>query len=101
MMRSRASAPSMATTLSTWQTSQLESRSSIPGSTASVDGIADVHGTAGEGAPFNHSTWIWGGLSHYGLGYMKGGHKVNPCEKCPYHMTRHWYGEDGAHIWSS
>merc|ERR1719283_188117 len=32
---------------------------------------------------------------------MKGGHKVNPCEKYPYHMTRHWYGEDGAHIWSS
>merc|ERR1712200_37098 len=57
--------------------------------------------TASEGAPFNHSSWIWGGLGHYGLGFMKGGHKVNPCEKYPFHMTRHWYGEDGAHIWSS
>merc|ERR1712142_652743 len=46
------------------------------GTTASVDGVAEVHGTAGEG------------------------HKVNPCEKYPFHMTRHWYGEDGAHIWS-
>merc|ERR1712142_68138 len=35
-------------------------------------------------------------MAHYGLGYMKGGHKVNPCEKYPFHMTRHWYGEDGA-----
>merc|ERR1712002_1438500 len=32
---------------------------------------------------------------------MEGGHKENPCEKYPYHMTRHWRGEDGAHIWSS
>merc|ERR1712042_302591 len=71
------------------------------GTTASVDGVAEVHGTAGEGAPFSHSSWIWGGMAHYGLGFMKGGHKVNPCEKYPYHMTRHWYGEDGAHIWSS
>merc|ERR1712142_1450108 len=71
------------------------------GTTASIDGVADVNGTAGEGAPFNHSSWIWGGMGHYGLGFMKGGHKVNPCEKYPYHMTRHWYGEDGAHIWSS
>merc|ERR1712142_1412496 len=71
------------------------------GTTASVDGVAEVHGTAGEGVPFNHSSWIWGGLGHYGLGFMKGGHKVNPCEKYPFHMTRHWYGEDGAHIWSS
>merc|ERR1712142_985880 len=68
------------------------------GTTASVDGVAEVHGTAGEGAPFSHSSWIWGGMAHYGLGYMKGGHKVNPCEKYPYHMTRHWYGEDGSHI---
>merc|ERR1712212_941222 len=74
---------------------------SAAGTTASVDGVADVNGTAGEGSPFNHSSWIWGGMAHYGLGYMKGGHKVNPCEKYPYHMTRHWYGEDGAHIWSS
>merc|ERR1711921_42911 len=74
---------------------------SASGTTASVDGVADVHGTAGEGSPFNHSSWIWGGMAHYGLGYMKGGHKVNPCEKYPYHMTRHWRGEDGAHIWSS
>merc|ERR1712002_977669 len=74
---------------------------SASGTTASVDGVADVHGTAGEGSPFNHSSWIWGGMAHYGLGYMKGGHKVNPCEKYPFHMTRHWYGEDGAHIWSS
>merc|ERR1712142_1101331 len=56
------------------------------GTTASVDGVADVNGTAG--------------MAHYGLGWMKGGHKVNPCEKYPFHMTRHWYGEDGAHIWS-
>merc|ERR1711931_456496 len=70
------------------------------GTTASVDGVADVNGTAGEGAPFDHSSWIWAGMAHYGLGWMKGGHKVNPCEKYPYHMTRHWYGEDGAHIWS-
>ena len=40
--------------------------------TASVDGVADVNGTAGEGAPFNHSSWIWGGFGHYGLGFMKG-----------------------------
>merc|ERR1712137_399923 len=70
------------------------------GTTASVDGVAEVHGTAGEGAPFDHSSWIWAGMAHYGLGWMKGGHKVNPCEKYPFHMTRHWYGEDGAHIWS-
>merc|ERR1712212_1079652 len=74
---------------------------SASGTTASIDGVADVHGTAGEGAPFNHSTWIWGGMVHYGLAWMKDGHKVNPCEKYPYHMTRHWYGEDGSHIWSS
>ena len=42
------------------------------GTTASVDGVAEVHGTAGEGAPFTHSSWIWGGMAHYGLGYMKG-----------------------------
>ena len=42
------------------------------GTTASKDGVADVNGTAGEGAPFNHSSWIWGGLGHYGLGFMKG-----------------------------
>merc|ERR1711942_329735 len=74
---------------------------SASGTTASVDGIAEVHGTAGEGAPFNHSSWIWGGFGHYGLGYIKGGHKENPTEKYPFHMTRHWRGEDGAHIWSS
>merc|ERR1711942_284987 len=74
---------------------------SASGTTASVDGIAEVHGTAGEGAPFNHSSWIWGGFGHYGLGFIKGGHKDNPCDKYPFHMTRHWRGEDGAHIWSS
>merc|ERR1711872_555776 len=74
---------------------------SASGTTASVDGIAEVHGTAGEGGPFNHSSWIWGGFGHYGLGYIKGGHKENPTEKYPFHMTRHWRGEDGAHIWSS
>merc|ERR1711887_500249 len=74
---------------------------SASGTTASVDDIADVHGTAGEGAPFNHSTWIWGGLGHYGLAWFQGGHKENPTEKYPFHMTRHWYGEDGSHIWSS
>jgi len=74
---------------------------SAAGSTASVDGVADVNGTVGEGAPLDHSAWIWGGMAHYGLGYMKGGHVENPCEKYPYHMTRHWRGEDGAHIWSS
>merc|ERR1711931_467845 len=57
------------------------------GTTASVDGVAEVHGTAGEGAPFDHSSWIWAGMAHYGLGWMKGGHKVNPCEKYPYHIT--------------
>merc|ERR1711872_491159 len=51
---------------------------SASGTTASVDGIAEVHGTAGEGGPFNHSSWIWGGFGHYGLGYIKGGHKENP-----------------------
>merc|ERR1712121_329434 len=35
------------------------------GTTASVDGVADVNGTAGEGAPFNHSSWIWGGFGQY------------------------------------
>jgi len=74
---------------------------SASGNTASVDGVAEVNGTVGEGAPLDHSTWIWGGLGHYGLAYMKGGHVENPCEKYPYHMTRHWRGEDGAHIWSS
>merc|ERR1712121_400044 len=68
---------------------------SASGTTASVDG------TAGEGGPFAHSSWIWGGFGHYGLGYIKGGHKENPCDKYPFHMTRHWRGEDGAHIWSS
>merc|ERR1712142_593777 len=66
---------------------------SASGTTASANGVADVHGTAGEGAPFNHSTWIWGGMAHYGLAWMRDGHKVNPCEKYPYHMTRHWYGD--------
>ena len=42
------------------------------GTTASVDGVAEVHGTAGEGAPFDHSSWIWAGMAHYGLGWMKG-----------------------------
>merc|ERR1712137_61520 len=74
---------------------------SASGTTAVNEGVGEVHGTAGEGAPFNHSTWIWGGLGHYGLAWLKGGHKVNPTEKYPYHMTRHWWGEDGAHIWSS
>jgi len=74
---------------------------SASGTTSSVDGIAEVHGTAGEGGPFNHSSWIWGGFGHYGLAFIKGGHKENPCEKYPYHMTRHWRGEDGSHIWSS
>jgi len=66
---------------------------SASGTTASVDGVADVNGTAGEGAPFDYSTWIWGGMGHYGLAWMKGGgaaiwpalcnhggHKINPCE---------------------
>jgi len=74
---------------------------SASGTTTSLDGIADVYGNAGEGAPFKHSSWIWGGFGHYGLGYIKGGHKENPTEKYPYHMTRHWRGEDGSHIWSS
>merc|ERR1711942_521802 len=74
---------------------------SASGTTASVDGVAEVHGAAGEGAPFAHSSWIWGGFGHYGLGYIKGGHKETPCDKYPFHMTRHWWGEDGAHIWSS
>merc|ERR1712002_866495 len=74
---------------------------SASGTTASVDGVAEVHGTVGEGAPLAHNTWIWGGMAHYGLGFIEGGHKENPCEKYPYHMTRHWRGEDGAHIWSS
>merc|ERR1711872_635664 len=63
---------------------------SASGTTDSVDGVAEVHGTAGEGGPFNHSSWIWGGFGHYGLAYLKGGHKENPTEKYPYHMTRHW-----------
>merc|ERR1712142_1217571 len=30
------------------------------GTTASVDGVAEVHGTAGEGAPFSHSScFLW------------------------------------------
>merc|ERR1712137_1099032 len=74
---------------------------SASGTTAVNEGVGEVHGTAGEGAPFNHSTWIWGGMGHYGLAFLQGGHKVNPTEKYPYHMTRHWWGEDGAHIWSS
>merc|ERR1712055_1058796 len=74
---------------------------SASGTTDSVDGVADVNGTAGEGAPFNYSTWIWGGLGHFGLAWFKGITKANPCEEYPWHMMRHWYGEDGAHIWSS
>merc|ERR1719193_2402428 len=35
-------------------------------------------------------------MGHYGLAWMKGGHKINPCEKYPYHMTRHWYGDDAV-----
>jgi len=71
------------------------------GTTVSVDGVAEVKGIVEEGTPLQHSSWMWSGLTHYGLAYMKGGHKVNPCEKMPYFMTRHWKGEDGAHIWSS
>merc|ERR1712002_670819 len=56
---------------------------SASGTTASVDGVAEVHGTVGEGAPLAHSTWIWGGMAHYGLGFIEGGHKENPCEKYP------------------
>merc|ERR1712198_126400 len=55
---------------------------SASGTTAIVDGIAEVHGTAGDGGPFNHSSWIWGGF----------GHKENPTEKYPFHMARHWRG---------
>merc|ERR1712025_878345 len=60
---------------------------SASGTTASVDGIAKVHGTAGEGAPFNHSSWIWGGFGHYGLGWIKGATKRPPLKSilstCP------------------
>ena len=49
------------------------------GTTASVDGVAEVHGTAGEGAPFDHSSWIWAGMAHYGLGWMKG--ESNTCAR--------------------
>merc|ERR1712142_1139551 len=68
---------------------------SASGTTASIDGVADVNGIAGEGAPFNHSSWIWGGMGHYGLGFMKGGHKVNPCEKYP---STHDLRFEGTHF---
>jgi len=71
------------------------------GATNSVDGIANATGTVGEGAPLNHSTWFWGGFSHFGLGWIKDGGVENPCEKYAHHVSRHWRGEDGAHIWSS
>merc|ERR1719219_1897622 len=44
---------------------------------------------------------MWGGFSHFGLGWIKDGDTPNPCEKYAHHVTRHWRGEDGAHIWSS
>jgi len=49
----------------------------------------------------DHSSWIWGGFSHFGLGWIKDGATPNPCEKYAHHVTRHWRGEDGAHLWSS
>jgi len=74
---------------------------SASGATDSVDGIANATGTVGEGAPLNHSAWHWGGFSHYGLGWAKDGNIENPCEKYAHHVSRHWRGEDGAHIWST
>merc|ERR1711990_555812 len=32
---------------------------------------------------------------------MKDVSAPNPCETHPHHVTRHWRGEDGAHLWSS
>merc|ERR1711931_539402 len=69
--------------------------------TDSKDGIATAHGTVGDGGPFKHSVWHWGGFSHFGLGWFKDGNKENPCEKYPFNVMRNWWGEDGAHIWSS
>jgi len=74
---------------------------SASGTTDSKDGIATAHGTVGDGGPFKHSVWHWGGFSHFGLGWFKDGNKENPCEKYPFHVMRNWWGEDGAHIWSS
>jgi len=74
---------------------------SASGKTDSVDGIASAEGTVGEGAPLDHSTWFWGGFSHFGLGWIKDGDTPNPCEKYAHHVSRHWRGEDGAHVWSS
>jgi len=74
---------------------------SASGSTDIKDGIASAEGTIGEGGPLNHSAWIWGGFSHFGLAWMKDGDTPNPCEKYAHHVSRHWRGEDGAHIWSS
>ena len=68
---------------------------SASGTTASADGIAEVNGTAREGGPFKHSSWIWGGFGHYGLGYIKG-KLVTLLEKVDHSNTALGSGEDLA-----
>merc|ERR1712168_1763256 len=62
---------------------------SASGTTDSKDGIATANGTVGDGAPLDHSVWHWGGFSHFGLGWLKDEKVENPCEKYPFHVTRH------------
>jgi len=64
------------------------------------DGVANWTGNVGDG-DFDHSTWIWGHFLHYGFAYMPEGKVANPTDKYGHKMTRHWYGEDGAHMWAS
>lgn len=64
------------------------------------EGVSEWKATVTEGT-FDHSTWIWGQFLHYGFAYMPDGKIKNPTESLGHRMTRHWRGEDGAHIWAS
>jgi len=68
------------------------------GATTWKDGEADTKGAIGEGAPLKVNTWAFNWLFHYGFAYMPG--VENPTEKYAHHVTSHWWGEDGSHIWA-
>jgi len=73
---------------------------SIAGNTTWKDGVADTSATVGEGAPLKVNSWVWGWFSHYGFAFMPDGAVENPCDKYAHHVTSHWRGEDGSHIWA-
>jgi len=73
---------------------------SVSGNTDWKDGVANTKATVGEGAPWKVNSWVWSWISHYGFAYMPDGGVENPCDKYAHHITSHWWGEDGSHIWA-